>query len=302
MPSELTFASLVFPNQTHETNSVLLAESVREFGGSLSKSQIHLFYPEYDKHLSQDFINRMSSLNVELIPFEMDLEVLHFPFTGHACAAALAESLSEGKSTILAWLANNTIMQREPKDFLLSDSISLGYRPVHHTLLGLRFDEPLDPFWTRIYDICDVKEDNVFQMKPHIEDFLIRPYFNAGFLIARPEKRLFEKWRDTFLNAYTNDEFQDFYKEDERYAIFIHQAILSGVILSNCNKVELLELSNLYNYPVHLFNEDSTDKRPATIDDCITWRHEGFFKDPDWILKMPVKESLKKWLSNHLQY
>ena len=300
MTNQLTIASIVFPDQFSETNSYLFVKSVRDFAGALSTSRILLFYPEIQKQLSQTFSDRMSNLNVELIPFELDLEVLRFPFTAHAQAAALAESMSLGKSRILAWLANNTIFLREPKEFLLPDSISLGYRPVHHTLLGLRYNEPLDPFWTYIYEICNVPEEKVFPMKPHVEDFLIRPYFNAGILISQPEKHLFEKWRTKFLNTYSDNEFQEFYKKDNRYAIFVHQAILSAVILSAYQKEDVLELPSLYNYPVHLFNEDRTKERPAIIDDCITFRHEGFYKDVDWRVKMPAKESLKQWLSDLL--
>jgi hypothetical protein len=300
MPSKLTFASIVFPNQTYEANSILFTESVREFGGSLSKSQIHMFYPEYDKQLSQKFIDHMSSLNVELIPFQMDLEVLRFPFTAHAYAAALAESKNLGKTEILAWMASNTVLLREPSEFLLPKTIALGYRPVHHTLLGLQYDEPLDPFWTKVYEFCNVPNENVFPMRPHVEDVSIRPYFNAGILITRPEKHLLKKWRDTYFKAYTNDAFQEFYKQDNRYAIFIHQAILSAVILAMYEKDELLELPHVYNYPVHLFNEDKTEGRPISIDECITFRHEGFYQDVDWMNKLPAKEALKKWLNEHL--
>lgn len=300
MPNELTFASIVFPNPGYETNSVLFSESVREFGGSLSESRIQMYYPEYDKQLSQNFIDRMSNLNVELIPFQLDLEVLRFPFTAHAHAAALAETKNLGKTEILAWMASNTILLREPKDFLLSKSIALGYRPVHHTLLGLRYDEPLDPFWTKIYEICNVPSENIFPMQPHVEEFLIRPYFNAGILITRPERQLFQNWRDTFFNAYSDDSFQEFYKDDNRYAIFIHQAILSAVILAMLKKEELLELPHNYNYPVHLFNEDKSDNRPISIDECITFRHEGFYKDVDWMNKIPAQETIKQWLNEHL--
>jgi hypothetical protein len=300
MQKQLTFATITFPDRTSEINSLLLVESIRAFAGSLSTSRIMMFVPESKRQLSQEFENKLSTLEVELIPFNLDLEILRFPFTTHAFASAKAESMISGKNQILAWLANNTIVQKEPKEFLFPESIGLGYRPVHHTLLGLRYDEPLNPFWNLIYEICQVQKENVFPMKPHVEDFLIKPYFNAGILITRTEKHLFEKWRDIFLDAYTQDAFKEFYREDNRYAIFIHQAILSGVILSTYHKDELLELPSVYNYPIHLFNEDNTKERPDTIDDCVTWRHEGFYKKGDWKLNMPVKESIKHWLSEHM--
>jgi hypothetical protein len=300
MLRKMTFATITFPDKTSEINSLLLVESIRAFAGSLSTSRIVMFFPESKKQISQEFESKLSILEVELIPFEMDLDILRFPFTAHAHAAALAESMFFEKSEVLAWLANNTIILKEPREFLLPKSIVLGYRPVHHSLLGLKYDESFNGFWNLIYEICHVQKKNIFPMKPHVEDFFIKPYFNAGILITRPENCLLEKWRQTFLNSYTNDTFKEYYREDNRYAIFIHQAILSGVILSMFNKNELLELPSLYNYPIHLYNKDITKERPQSIDDCISLRHEEFYKDTDWMLKIPVNDSLKHWLHEHL--
>ena len=68
-------------------------------------------------------------------------------------------------------------------------------------------------------------------MKTHVDGNTIRPYFNAGHLAVRPEKRLLRKWSETFLELYKAPEFQRFYA-DGRYRIFMHQAVLSGVILA----------------------------------------------------------------------
>ncbi|MCW3978713.1 MAG: hypothetical protein NWF12_03095, partial [Candidatus Bathyarchaeota archaeon] len=142
----LVFASTVYPRRGSETNSLLLAESIRSFGGALSRAPIWYFVPYYGESLSKDTRERLLALSVTLTPFEIETEVARFPFTGDAEAAALAESRALGRADFLAWLNPNTLVLREPRGFLLPDGKSLGYRPVHHTNVGSRYGEPLDPF------------------------------------------------------------------------------------------------------------------------------------------------------------
>ncbi len=137
-------------------------------------------------------------------------------------------------------------------------------------------------------------------MVTHVDATQIRPYFNAGILITRPTNRLFRIWHDTFYELYRKPACQEFYQEDERYEIFVHQAALSGVILSMFPTEELQELSSTYNYPLHLFSEDVSDTRPSTLEDLVTIRHEGFHRDPDWFNKIPAHEPLKKWIADRL--
>ncbi len=297
---KLVFTSIVFPSKSSETNALLLAESLRAFAGSLSQARIWCFTPDYGKQLSTIIKEKLLALDVTLIPFEIDYEILRFPFTGEVLAAALAESMACGQTDFLTWLAANTIVLQEPKGFLLPDGKNLGFRPVHHTLVGSRYDEPLDAFWTLIYHFCNVPEDRVFPMTTHVDGTRIRPYFNAGLLVTRPEKHLLRVWRDTFFKVYLESSFQEFYRQDERYRVFIHQAVLSGVVLSTLESDEIKELPPKYNYPLHLHAQDVTANRPLCLEELVTFRHEGFYNDPGWIRKMPAKAPLKEWIAERL--
>ncbi|MFB0558859.1 MAG: hypothetical protein ACETVY_07070 [Candidatus Bathyarchaeia archaeon] len=297
---KLVFASNVSPSRSTETNSLLLADSIRSFAGALSRAPVWYFVPEYGEHLSSDAKERLIALGVTLIPFDMDPEVARFPFTSEAQAAALAESMALGDVDLLAWLNPNTLILREPGEFIIPEGKIMGYRPVHHINVGSRFNDPIDPFWTQVYRLCDVPEDTVFPMKTHVDNETIRPYFNAGFHVTRPKGGLLQAWRDTFLGVYRRPELQELYQEDRRYAIFIHQAILSGIILSTLAYDEIQELPKEYNYPLHLHGEDVTDYRPNYMEELVAIRHEGFHTDPDWMEKMPAREPLKRWIAERL--
>jgi len=296
----LLFTSTASPSKSSETNVLLLAESIRAFAGSLSKSPIWYLVPDYGGELSDIAKDRLKALNVTLIPIKTNLEVLHFPFAAELLAAASVESMAQGKTELLVWLGANTVVLQEPKDFLLRDGKKLGYRPVHVALVGSRYHEPLDAFWTLIYHHCNVPESSVFLMNTHVEGTPIRPYFNAGLLVTRPEGRLLQTWSDKFFGIYQEPSFREFYNLDERYVVFMHQAVLAGVILSAFARSELQELPPTYNYPLHLYGEDVTEHRPSSLEELVTFRHEGFYEDPRWRRKMPAKEPLKRWLAERL--
>ena len=210
----LVFASTVYPRRGSETNSLLLAESIRSFGGALSRAPIWYFVPDYGEPLSDDTREQLLALGVALTPFEIEAEVARFPFTGDAEAAAIAESRALGRANALAWLNPNTLVLREPRGFLLPDGKVLGYRPVHHTNVGSRYGEPLDPFWTLIYRFCGVPGDRVFPMRTHVDGEVLRPYFNAGCHATRPGRGLLRAWRDAFLGIYREPALLELYHEN----------------------------------------------------------------------------------------
>ena len=296
----LVFASTVYPRRGSETNSLLLAESIRSFGGALSRAPIWYFVPDYGEPLSDDTREQLLALGVALTPFEIEAEVARFPFTGDAEAAAIAESRALGRANALAWLNPNTLVLREPRGFLLPDGKVLGYRPVHHTNVGSRYGEPLDPFWTLIYRFCGVPGDRVFPMRTHVDSEVLRPYFNAGCHATRPGRGLLRAWRDTFLKIYRESTLLKLYRENRTYEVFVHQAVFTGVVLAACSPDEILELPREYNYPLHLHGEDVTEHRPSSLEELVTIRHEGFYADPDWAGKMPAGEPLKRWISERL--
>ncbi len=291
----LVFASVVYPTTFSQKAALVLAESVRAFAGSLADVPIWFFMPEYGKILNSEITQKLQKLNVELISFEVSPEIVQFPLAADVQAAVHAEVKAVGEEAMLAWLGSNTIVLKEPSDFILDAKITLGFRPVHHALIGSRYEEPLDLFWTRIYDYCEVSDELIFPMTGHTDGVKIRPYFNAGFLIIRPEKKVLQTWQKTFLGIYQKPDFQEFYTKDGRYAIFMHQAVLSGVILSSLKREEMEELPSGHNYPLHLYEEDVTEGRPGSIDELITVRHEGL-ENPAWMNTMQMKDTVRAWL------
>jgi hypothetical protein len=304
--NELVFVSVVYPTETSQRQAILLADSIRSFGSALARAPLWWYVPLYTAdegrpapELAPTTQDRLRALGVELIPFEIDTAVARFFFAADLAAAARAEERAAGQATQMAWLTANTLVLQEPREFLLREEAPVGYRPVHHTNVGSPFHEPLDPFWAAVYRCCAVPAERVFPMDTHVDRATIRPYVNAGHLIVRPERGLLRAWHETFFDVYRTPEFERFYRQDRRYVIFVHQAILSGVLLAAVDRQAMQELPAAYNYPLHLYAEDTTAGRPASLAELVTCRYEAW--DDLERLPLAVGDVYRPWLEARLR-
>lgn len=291
----LIFAFVAAPGPW-EAQALSLTDSIRTFGGRLSSNPIWVLVPHTEDALSAATREKLRSLSARLIPFQIENETLRFPFAVKAWAAAVAEVLARGQTEMLVWMDRHALVLDEPQELLLSPGKSLGYRPVDHTLIGSSYDEPLDPFWTLVYEKCGVMEDRVFPMVGSVDENRIRPYFNAGMLAVRPEKGLLQQWRETFERWYREPAFEAFYQQDDLYAIFVHQAVLSGTLLVSLEREAMHEFSYRLNYPLHMHDDYPRHLRPTSLNELISCRYESFFRRPDWRQAILVQEPLLGWL------
>jgi hypothetical protein len=275
----------------------LFAASLRTYGGDLSECPLWVFIPHDGDSVPNEVMERLKALQVTIFSLDCASHEREFPFATHVRAAASAESKAREYGALLAWMGIDTLILNPPTAFLLEKHISVGYRPVHHTLIGSLLENPPDPFWSLIYEKLRVPQDAVFPMHPHVDHNIIRPYVNAGHLVVRPERRIFQTWWESFKLVYDDPSFEPLYEQNILYEIFIHQAVITGVILSQLRKEELLELPFTYNYPLHLYHEAPEDLRPEHVNDLVTVRYEKL----DVLKKFPFQESVKKWLKDTVQ-
>jgi hypothetical protein len=133
-------------------------------------------------------------------------------------------------------------------------------------------------------------------MTGSVDENVIRPYFNAGFLDVRPERGLLRAWRDNFERLYLQDDFKTFYQKDDLYAIFVHQAVLAGTLLNKLERQELYEFHHHVNYPLHMHDDYPASRRPVYVNDLVSLRYEQIFQKPDWKDRIPLKPPLTAWL------
>jgi len=297
-PSDLVLAFMINPGET-ELEGVILADSLRKFGERTAKAEIWAFTPRSIESLGEKTRGRLDGLGVRTLSFAVEDQALDFPLAPKVYAAAEAEARAEGRASILAWLDSDTLILGEPAAWILQAGKILGYRPVMHLLIGSPFDRPLDPFWTLVYDRCGVAEKRVFPMTTPVDEVRIRPYFNAGMLILRPERGILRAWREDFDRLYRDPIFEPFLKDDPRHAVFLHQAILAGTILRLLEPKDLLEIPFPYNYSLQLYGQYPEAKRIRTLDNIVTARYDRLAilrEDSAWRKSVLLDESFRVWL------
>jgi hypothetical protein len=275
---------------------LVMVESLREFGGILANVPVWIYLPD-----DQPKIERAKGLRPfpDGITFKRSntpAEAKEFWFAGKVFAAALAEADAVGRFQLLTFLDADIIFAGEPCDFLLPDSVSLGYRPVMHKVIGSRYCDPPDEFWTRVYEMLGVPSCAIFQMKTPVDQEIIRAYFNAGLLIVRPEMGVLRKWPVCFAALYSDSVFTDWCKRDRQHAVFLHQAALAGDILSSLKQQEMIELPETYNYSVYLQDKYPANKRPRSVDDVVLFRHEFIFADVTKLDKIKDARRMYPWV------
>ncbi|MDH3942625.1 MAG: hypothetical protein OEV06_00840 [Anaerolineae bacterium] len=292
----LAFAIYTSPGEEAQ-QSIWLLESLRAFGGQAAEAPATIVTPCPVEEFSKQEWEVLAELGAEIIAFEMEPEVRDFPLSALPYAAAVAEEYFEGQAQAIAWLLLDTLVVNPLDSFFLPEGTSFAYRPVHHTLIGSPYNEPLDEYWSLIYHHCRVAEERVFPMETCVGDNVIRPYFNAGILVARPEEGLFTTWRDAFDKLHRHPDFQPFYERDSRYAVFMHQAVLSGVVLSLFTRDAMVELPPTFNYPLHLHHAEMPPSiRPNILNDLTTGRYENHHELLEALSSIEMKEPLKGWL------
>ena len=279
------------------TKALLLAESIRTFAGEFSGLPFLLVLSLGGEQLTRKQQANIDQLDVHLLTIELDPDVASFPFAGKVAASAAAESFYAGVSSLLVWMDAGALVINPLDPLLLTKGIQLGYRPVDHLLIGSPYDQPVDPFWDYIYNTCGVRDEDIYPMVTSTDRVQMRPYINAGMLVVRPENKLLQGWRDTFLGIYQDDYLIKHYENQNLYRIFIHQAVLAGCVISGIQQNETIEIPHFVNYPLHMHSEYPKQLQPANMNQLISFRYEQYFAKPNWQQILPAEPPLGEWLS-----
>lgn len=277
-------------------DAMLWARSIRAFGGRYANAPIWILVPEHIERLPASMRVELDQMKVRLLAFEASKSELDFPFAGKTIAAGFAEHLAEDRASLLIWMDRDSLIIQEPAPLSLPGSKVFGYRPVDHTLIGSLASQPADSFWSLIYTYCGVDPQQVGSMVTSVDEKTIRPYFNAGMVVVRPQRKLLQTWAANFRDFYTLPAFTPFYKQDFLFRLFIHQAILAGTILAQTDDKERHELSHLVNYPLHMHASYPSLRQPARLNDVFTFRYDTLADEPHWEENIPIDEPLQSWI------
>ena len=299
--SSITFACAV-ESERDIIHAIVLGESVRRFGGDLGERPVWIFVPPQLAETVGGYDARLAGAAIEVVPLHLGQFPISLPFAVKTLAAATAERMAARICVdLLAWMDAGSLILRQPDDLVLPAGAVFGYRPVDHTLIGSRQGEPIDEFWQLVYSRCQTPPSRLFAMPTTVEDHVLRPYFNAGLMVVRPEHGLFRAWADNFARLQGDDSFGRFMAKG-LYRVFFHQAILAGTALALIDGKRMILLPPWVSYPLHMQNQYPVERRAADLGQLVTMRHEGVFDDPGWVerVEIAVPSDLSQWIGDRL--
>lgn len=299
--NKITFSTILWSGDS-AAEVLLWVHSLRAHGGQLSASQVLLMLPEAVDLPNEAIKAALESANVLLERFNVPSEILRFPYAAKIYAGAAAESLCADETAVLVWMDPDTIILHEPTELMLLPRFDLACCPVHLKNISAGINHPPERFWQLIYDTCGIQAETLIPMTTTVDNELIRPQMTAGLLSFRPGLRLMRRWKQRFLEIYQTESMRQDYQRNVLYKIYIHQAVLTGVLLAGVDTSRRLMLPSRFNYPVFLHPRVVPQKRLARLNDAVTLRYDefAFFNQPGWLDIMPVEDPILSWLDEQV--
>jgi glyoxylase-like metal-dependent hydrolase (beta-lactamase superfamily II) len=301
-------ASLAFVTylqwDSQEYSAAMLVNSIRRWGGEYAGCPIYVVLADAER---TGF--RLKDKNVTFVPLTLSDAVRYYPFATKAFAAAKVEELTAGKVGTLVWLDPETIILGPPKEYDLKKGFAAAVAPVTLINTGQAENEPVDAYWGPIYKRCGLELKKIFPVETFVDCKKVRAWLNCGMFSVRPERGLFREWAK-ILDEFVNDrEYQRTAITDGIHRTFLHQAVISTLIVSRLERREIHMLSRGYNYPLFCHDLDFTTltggvykvpphKKANKLNDLTSVFIESLFAEhADWIKFIPpADEPLKTWL------
>jgi len=277
----------------------LFVESLRSYGGAFANAPVRIFH---HTDLSVDSADLPANVSTCPIPVIADWCQPYF-FASKVYCAAMAEEDAEDAGSILVWVDDDTLILNEPDSFYLEEGKIAAFSPVMHNRTGVTWNHPPGELWNYLDAVFSVEESDLFPLTAPADEVEIRAYFNAGLMVVEPARRLMRTWKQHFIPLCRDPRVLDLVAERPDDRIFLHQMVLTEVLLKDVGKDSMRILPPAYNYPL-FFEELFPAIRPFNdLAEAITARYDAFFQNPRHGWQDRLKGSPEKiaWLIGRLE-
>jgi hypothetical protein len=276
----------------------VMVKSLRTFGGRHKDAPVWAYVAGDLLESPSEALNKAKRLGAEIRTISAPEDVAWYFLSRKVFAAAHAEAEAKGKAVILARLDPDTIFVDEPAEYILPEGKTLGWRPVFHRNISPLFDEPLGEYWGRAYEVMGIWDASVFPMVTPADEDRIRPYFQAGCVVVRPERGIMKKWEEKLIVLARDPVIREICEKDQAKRTFTFQVALTGAVLDGLEQREMLAFSDRINYPIFFREMFGAKKDFHDITGAVTVRYEHFLQNtpPDWDKKLAGPADRIAWI------
>lgn len=279
-----------------------LIKSIRKFGGEYANCPVYIVLPDNVKFP----YDSLKSKDVSLLKIKVDKKTEKYPFSFKAFAAAKVEEKAGKNHDTLIWFDPGVIVLGRLNDLDLEKvNASAVLRTVSlNNKIGLTRKDALNEYWGRIYKETGLKFEDIPYLKTIVDKVEAKAYINCQVYSINPKLGLLKKWAD-LLNKLINDkEYQSKACSGLWQKVFLHQAVFSGIVISEIPMDKIHKMPLKSNYPVSHHKEMDKSKKVNRLNDVnVAVFDERWVRDPDWMDIITIDEPLKKWLSEaYIEY
>lgn len=276
-------------------NVKLLIKSIRSFGGRLSNTFVWVFEP--DAH--QSFADSLEAENIRVFPLDTPADVRRYNYAHKVFACAQMEEMAPDGVNSIVWMSPEILVLQPPELFQLAGDCDAAVRPVHIQNVGLKVSRALDRFWSGVYQAVGVKD-----VSRTVESFVdrqhLRAYFNSAAFAVNPKLGLCQQWFELYRSLVLDKEFQETACGDDWHQVFLHQAVLSALLVSEIPTGRLRILPPAYIYPYNLHADVPPERKAYSLEELVCIYHEGRELAPEHIEDIEVSQQLRSWLHQNV--
>ena len=274
-----------------EEESVLLAESVRQWAGEAAQAPIYAVAPRPNKRPEQGTVERLQALGATYVDEPLEGLYEEWPTFNKVFVSAWAER--ELDHATLVFVDTDSVVLAEPTELLEGDWVA-AVRPVDRRIAGSRGKGKNEPYWQRMYEALGVTEE------PFVETAVggtrIRAYWNSGLVAVKREAGLFTAWKEGLERLFAAEVVY------HRMPQFMDQLSLAAVTANVHDRVRIL--SHVYNYPLRQRGGLPDASRDLDLSEIVHLHYRLFFHlaDPLGAVAPPFDPASPQhaWLAERL--
>ena len=254
-----------------EPQSLMLAESIREFCGGLKDVPIYSFHPRTGAPIAVETQQAFEKLGVIHQQLPINQEFHQYYLANKPLTCAYAEQNIDAE--ILVFVDSDQCFFAEPTEFLLPADCNVRMRPEYGKGIGsVGEKDSYEWYWQKLYQVLGVKRE-VFVTTP-IANRKIRAYWNSGLVAVRRNAGIFTSWKENFEKVMRLD------IATPQGIYFVEQSVLSVTLCALEESVS--HFSNSYSYPLPLHNRLAKQWRFKHWEDLVSMHYFNLFYYHDW--------------------
>jgi hypothetical protein len=271
-----------------------MIRSIRANAGEYSNCKVYVVLAQPEEATG----NSLAGDNVESLRIEVDSIFLDYPLAIKAFAASNVEQEVKKKIRTLVWLDPGVIVLNSLESLDLKGRFDVSVRPVSLVNnIGLPPGIAPDDYWRPIYKENRLDYKTVRTIETVVDAVQIQPYYNCEVYSINPGLGLCKEWAAQLEELLRDNSYQENTCTTLQRRLFLHQAVLSGIIASRIKARRIKALPLTSGYPFNQHDRLAGERKASSLNELSAVIFDyAWSSNPTWMDMMRIDEPLRSWL------